>query len=125
MKSIIALTLFFLLSCENYDATKNESVLQNTQIAEDPSIVEVKNKLKSYKAISRVEIRNYVKSNLYQDKIIKIKKIKATLVTKAERYIEMNFFTNESDSKAPLNVQFLLIDEKTKNILEDASINVY
>ena len=55
---------------------------------------------------------------------MKIKKIKIPLDSRSDIYLELNLFTNEDDKTAPLVVQFMWFDVKTKNLIREENINL-
>ena len=122
--------ILFTTSCQQISDFLNEDleteVTKPTPSTENKNITIIRDKLNSFSEINRVEIRNYIKNaqHPYQSDIILIKKIKTHLVVNGKKYLELNFFTNELDAKAPLIAQFILIDEKSKNILEESSVNL-
>jgi hypothetical protein len=134
MKKIFVVFYFLLtVGCHQITEFLNEDsetldseISSSPQKNESKNITIVRDKLNSYSEINRVEIRNYVKNaqHPYQSEISLIKKIKTHLATSGKKYLELNFFTNELDPKAPLVAQFILIDEKTKNVLEESSLNL-
>lgn len=132
-KFIICYFLLSLSGChqiteflnQNLSDSETEEVVTHKKV-ENPNITIIRNKLNSYNEINRVEIRNYIKDvrHPYQTDINLIKKMKTHLSAHGKKYLELNFFTNETDDKAPLVAQFILIDEKTKNVLEESSLNL-
>lgn len=103
------------------NSSANETTNQQLEITE-----KIQNKINTYGPIKRVEIRTYIKNknHPYQDDINEIRKIKIKSDLNSKNYLEINFFTNESDQKAPLVAQFLLIDDFTKNIIEETGLNI-
>ena len=117
--SLVLSLNFFLASCTK----KKDLEITNTQ---NVNVLAVQNKIKSFQPINRIEIRNYIKNtkSKYQTDIRLIKKIKMHLDKKSNLYLEINFFTNEDDSKAPLVAQFMLFDEKSKNLVSEFNLNL-
>lgn len=93
---------------------------------EDPNIALVKTQFNQLPLVSRVEVRNFLKNknHKYQKLISEIKTIKVKLDKNSDKYIEINLFTNEESSDAVLVAQFLLFNEKTKELISERSINL-
>lgn len=89
-------------------------------------VVDIKQKINSFKTPARVEVRNYIKdpNHRYQTDVEQVKKVKIKLDPKSDFYLELNLFTNESDDLAPLVAQFLLFDIKTQNLIQEENINL-
>ncbi len=111
-----------LFSCEEVQQVAKPKTKTENKIATD-----IKHKIAEFKkAPSRVEVRNYLKTadHKYQDQVKVIKKIKTPLDPKSEVYLELNLFTNEEDKNAPLVVQFMWFDIKTKNLILEENLNL-
>lgn len=100
--------------------------LPKKTIVEDPNIILVKNQFHKLPTVSRVEVRSFLKNknHRYQKLISEVKKIKIKLDNKSDKYIEINFFTNEESEDAVLVTQFLLFNDKTKELITEQSINL-
>jgi hypothetical protein len=125
MKKIFGILLIcsmVLFSCEEVQQVAKPKTKTENKIATD-----IKHKIAEFKkAPSRVEVRNYLKTadHKYQDQVKVIKKIKTPLDPKSEVYLELNLFTNEEDKNAPLVVQFMWFDIKTKNLILEENLNL-
>jgi hypothetical protein len=125
MKKIFGLLLICTLgffSCEDVKKVVTKPVVTENKIA-----TEIKHKIAAFKkAPERVEVRNYLKGahHKYQDSVKIIKKIKTPLNPKSDVYLELNLFTNEQDKNAPLVVQFMWFDVKTKNLILEENLNL-
>lgn len=125
MKKILGLLLICtatLFSCEEV-----QQVVKPKAKIENKIATEIKHKIAEFKkAPARVEVRNYLKTadHKYQDQVKVIKKIKTPLDPKSEVYLELNLFTNEEDKNAPLVVQFMWFDIKTKNLILEENLNL-
>lgn len=87
----------------------------------------VKKLLLKYKKPARIEIQNYIKSQRtkFQNDIQDIKKLKIFLDPNSNFFIELQLFTDENDPKAPLIVQCRFLDIKTKNLIQEQSLNLF
>ena len=88
--------------------------------------LQVKKYFLKYKKPARVEFQNYVRSpqNKYQKDIQEIKSLKLFLDEKSDFYVELQLFTDELDTTAPLVAQFRFLSTKNKNLLREESINL-
>ncbi len=98
----------------------NEPNLDNEKITEKS--MSLKKYLLTHQKPQRIEILNYSKK--YENEIFEIKKMKIAQDNKSSFYVTIQFFTDESDEKAPLIAQIRFIDIKTENILKEESINL-
>lgn len=125
MKKIIGILLICcvgLFSCEEVQKVIKPQTKTENKIATD-----IKHKIAEFKKTpARVEVRNYLKAadHKYQEQVKVIKKIKTPLDPKSDVYLELNLFTNEEDKNAPLVVQLMWFDIKTKNLLLEENLNL-
>lgn len=87
----------------------------------------VKKLLLKYKKPVRVEVQNFVKdpqSRFHKD-ITDIQNLKVFYDQNSNYYIELQMFTDENDSQAPLVVQCRFLDIKNKNLIQEQSLNLY
>ncbi len=88
---------------------------------------QVKKMILKYKKPARIEVQNFVKSadSRFQKDIQDIKNLKIALDTNSNYYIELQMFTDESDLKAPLVIQCRFLDAKSKNLIQEQSLNLF
>jgi uncharacterized protein YozE (UPF0346 family) len=98
---------------------------QKTMI--ETNSVLVKKFLLKYKKPSRIEVQSFIKDekNRFKKDIQDIKQLKIFLDPHSNFYIEMQLFTDENDSKAPLVVQCRFLDLKSKNLIQEQSLNLF
>jgi uncharacterized protein YxeA len=97
---------------------KNSSDANSPRSAEGKPAA-LKKYLLTYEKPQRIEIFNY--SKRFEDEI---KKMKISQDKNSNFYISIQFFTDESDDKAPLIAQIRFIDLKTNNTMKEESINL-
>lgn len=87
----------------------------------------VKKMILKYKKPLRIEVQNFVKStdSRFQKDIQDIKNLKISLDANSNYYIELQMFTDESDSKAPLVIQCRFLDAQSKNLIQEQSLNLF
>ncbi len=120
--SLLVICSLGFFSCEEV-----QNVVKPQAKVENKIATSIKHKIAEFKkAPARVEVRNYLKTanHKYQDQVKVIKKIKTPLDPKSTVYLELNVFTNEEDKNAPLVVQFMWFDIKTKNLILEENLNL-
>lgn len=87
----------------------------------------VKKFLLKYKNPEHIEIQNFVKNKntRFLNDIQDIKNLKLFLDKNSNYYIELQIFTDENDSKAPLIVQCRFLELKSKNLIKEESLNLF
>ncbi len=100
--------------------TEQKNIIETNALA-------VKKFLLKYKKPARVEVQNFVKDEKtrFKKDIQDIKQLKIFLDPNSNFYVEMQLFTDENDPKAPLVVQCRFLDLKSKNLLQEQSINLF
>lgn len=88
---------------------------------------QVKKMILKYKKPARIEVQNFVKDadSRFQKDIQDIKNLKISLDENSRYYIELQIFTDESDSKAPLVIQCRFLDAQSKNLIQEQSLNLF
>ncbi len=88
---------------------------------------QVKKMILKYKKPLRIEVQNFVKdaNSRFQKDIQDIKNLKISLDTNSNYYIELQMFTDESDSMAPLVIQCRFLDAKSNNLIQEQSLNLF
>ncbi|MBC7754325.1 MAG: hypothetical protein H7Z71_08815 [Moraxellaceae bacterium] len=125
MKKILGFILLWALSF--FSCEKRAQLSLWPAASEIGITADIKRKILEFKKVpARVEVRNYLKNanHKYQENVKLIKKIKTPLDPLSEVYLELNLFTNESDKTAPLVVQFMWFDVKTKKLIREENINL-
>ncbi len=84
--------------------------------------VVLKKYLVGHKKPQRIEIFNYTKK--YEADVSELKKLKIPQDPNSDFYATIQFFTDESDSEAPLIAQIRFIDIKTNNTIKEESLNL-
>lgn len=121
------LCILFICTISLFSCEEVQQVIKPKAKTENKITTDIKHKIAEFKKVpSRVEVRNYLKAadHKYQDQVKVIKKIKTPLDPKSEVYLELNLFTNEEDKNAPLVVQFMWFDIKTKNLILEENLNL-
>lgn len=83
---------------------------------------QLKKYLQSQKKPIRIEILSYTEK--FKADVEEIKKMKVTLNPQSDFYITIQFFTDESDKEAPLIAQIRFLEEKSKNLIKEESLNL-
>ncbi len=100
---------------QNVDSTKShESLGTKAEI--------LKNYLGANKIPQRIEITNL--SSRFENDVQTIKKLKIAQDKNSDFYISIQFFTDESDQKAPLIAQIRFIEIKSGNTIKEESLNL-
>lgn len=122
-KFFLLVLLIFLIVLGYREFQRSQSFSVQSQ---SPLVLEVKQKMTSFIAPARVEVRNYIKDekHKYQNDVSQIKKIKIKLNPKSNFYLELNLFVNESDAEAPLIAQFLLFDAASHNLIQEENLSL-
>ncbi len=96
------------------------------QLVETNAMV-VKKLLLKYKKPVRIEVQNFVKDpqSRFRKDIAEIQKLKVFYDQNSNYYIELQMFTDETDSQAPLVVQCRFLDIKNKNLIQEQSLNLF
>ena len=113
---------FLFLSCE-----KKTQLVALPVALESKITVDIKRKISEFKKVpARVEVRNYLKNanHKYQEAVKLVKMIKTPMDHRSDVYLELNLFTNEDDKTAPLVVQFMWFDVKTKKLIREENMNL-
>jgi hypothetical protein len=116
----IVFILYKNLNLENINSSRQSKSPESNSLL-------VKNFLLKYKKPQRVEIQSLVKNadNIFSNDIENIQKLKIFLDSNSNYYIEMQLFTDENDPDAPLVVQCRFLDVKTKNLIQEKSLNLF
>lgn len=130
MKTIIQILLkLIILVCvvggialivKNKDVSHFAPVQEAENI--NPKALLLKNYLLKFSKPERIEISNLTKK--YEADVNEIKNMKAELDPNSKFYITIQFFTDETDEKAPLVAQIRFLDAKSNNIVKEESINL-
>lgn len=88
----------------------------------NPKAILLKKYLIGFKKPTRVEIYNYTKK--FDADVNQILEMKIPTDPNSDFYITIQFFTDESDEKAPLVAQVRFLDSKTDNLVREESINL-
>jgi len=100
----------------------NLEFLQNKDLNKPTKVQIIKNQILKYKKPARIEVETYTQK--YKKDIEDIKKIKIPMDTKANFYIQLQLFSDDTDEKSPLVLQMKFKDIKTNNLIQETSINV-
>jgi hypothetical protein len=109
---------FFVFKAAYKDLRGHEKI--ETKLSASAEIL--KNYLIKNKKPQRVEIVNL--SKRFINEVGEIKKLKIAQDKKSSFYISIQFFTDESDEKAPLIAQVRFIEIKTGNTIKEESLNL-
>lgn len=88
----------------------------------NPKALILKKFLIGFKKPERVEIFNYTKK--FESDVNQILDMKIPTDPNSDFYITIQFFTDESDDKAPLIAQIRFLDLKSDNLVKEQSINL-
>ncbi len=126
LSTACVLLMGFSVALIAYNKYHKQEVEQKKVIIETNAL-KVKKFLLTFKKPSRVEVQNYVKDEKthFKNDIQEIKKLKIFLDVNSDFFVELQMFTDENDPKAPLVVQCRFLDVKTKNLLQEQSLNLY
>jgi len=88
----------------------------------NPKVMNLKKFFTGFNRPARVEVIDLTEK--FKADVDEIKKMKIPLDEKADFYIRIQFFTDETDESAPLVAQIRFIDIKSENLLKEESINL-
>lgn len=88
----------------------------------NPKVMNLKKFFAGFNRPARVEVVDLTEK--FKADVDEIKKMKIPLDEKADFYIRIQFFTDETDESAPLVAQIRFIDIKSENLLKEESINL-
>ena len=93
----------------------------------ETNALSVKKLLLKYRKPARIEVQSFVKDEKtrFKNDIHDIKQLKVFLDPNSNFFIELQLFTDENDPRAPLVVQCRFLDIKTKNLIQEQSINLF
>ena len=116
----IAIGLVTYKKFRKYQIDQNKIVIETNAL-------KVKKFLLTFKKPARVEVQNFVKDKdtHFKTDIAEIKKLKLFLDPNSDFFIELQMFTDENDPKAPLVVQCRFLDLKSKNLIQEQSLNLF
>lgn len=105
--------------------TREEKAVARKKIETEnnnPKALALKKYLLAYNKPERVEIFNYTKR--YDKDVNEILDMKIATDPNSNFYITIQFFTDETDQKAPLVAQIRFLDIKSDNLVKEQSINL-
>lgn len=125
IRTVFIVLIILLLVYKQFESKDQQTDHQKQVIKNNAYLV--KGILLKYKKPQRIEIQNFIKSekSKFTNDIQEIKNIKTFLNPDSNFYIELQLFTDEADSTAPLVVQLRFLDIKSKNLIQEKSINLY
>ena len=100
----------------------NLNSLKKTSVAEQSKTETLKKYLLSIDKPQRIEIINL--SQRFENDVNQIKKIKISQDKKSNFYLSIQFFTDESDEKAPLIAQIRFIEIQSGNTIKEDSLSL-
>lgn len=104
---------------------REEKIIITKKIEQEnnnPRALALKKYLLSFKKPARVEIYNYTKK--FDADVNEILEMKVHTDPNSDFYVTIQFFTDETDAKAPLVAQVRFLDAKTDNLMKEESINL-
>ncbi len=115
--SVVAGAMLVLKSLDN--KKKSKTVIEEGMT---PKAALVRDLLKKYAKPQRVEIFN--RTDRFFDDVEEIQKVKFETDPSSKFYITIQFFTDETDSAAPLVAQIRFIESEGGNTVKEESINL-
>lgn len=126
LSTVCVLLMGFSVALIAYNKYRKQEI-QEKKVVIETNALKVKKFLLTFKKPVRIEVQNYVKDEKtrFKNDIQEIKKLKIFLDANSDFFVELQMFTDEGDPKAPLVVQCRFLDIKTKNLLQEQSLNLF
>lgn len=124
IRIICVIFIGFSVGLISYKKIKNQ-ILQKVDVEKNSILV--KKFLLKYKKPSHIKVQSFVKNaeSRFKNDVQEIKQLKVFLDSNSNFYIELELFTDENDPKAPLVVVCRFLDLKSKNLIQEQSLNLY
>ncbi len=124
IRAICVIFIGFSVGLISYKKIKNQ-ILQKVDVEKNSILV--KKFLLKYKKPSHIKVQSFVKNaeSRFKNDVQEIKQLKVFLDSNSNFYIELELFTDENDPKAPLVVVCRFLDLKSKNLIQEQSLNLY